>query len=87
MPVVDSISNPSKADPPVAIGAKAAAKMFSVSLRSWERWNCSNKIPAPTSLGGCRRWDRAELLLWWKNGTPVRHIWEQKKLSLMDEQF
>ena len=77
----------SKVDPPVAIGGKEAAKMFSVSLRTWERMHASNKIPAPIKLGGCRRWDRAELLLWWGNDAPPRSKWEQIKPQIMAEQY
>ena len=37
MAIVGSISKPSKADPPLVIGAKEAAEIFRVSLRTWER--------------------------------------------------
>lgn len=83
MSVVGSISKSSKAFPPVAIGAKQASAMFCVSVRSWERWNSSGKIPAPINMGiSCRRWDREELLAWWKAGAPGRDNWEQRKRAM-----
>ena len=62
----------------VAISARQLAEMLSVSLRQIWRLNSAGKVPKPIRLGGSVRWDRDEILRWFKDGCPDRGTWEAR---------
>ena len=63
----------------IAIGAAAAAEMFSFSERHWRQLDVEGKVPAPRRLGRSVRWDVAELQRWSAAGCPDRVEWESAK--------
>ena len=63
----------------LAISARELAEMLNVSLRQVWRLNSADKLPKPIRLGGSVRWDRDEILTWFKNGCPDRRAWEGQK--------
>jgi len=63
----------------LAISARELAQMLGVSLRQIWRLNASGKLPRPLRLGGSVRWDRDEILRWFKDGCPDRRAWEARK--------
>ena len=58
--------------PPLALDARAAAKMFSLSLRTWRRMDSAGRIPPGFKLGGRKLWRRADLEQWAEWGFPDR---------------
>ena len=62
---------------PIAVDAKGAAALFSISPRSWSRWHAAGLCPVPHRVAGCVRWSTAELLAWSNAGCPTRARWLQ----------
>jgi predicted DNA-binding transcriptional regulator AlpA len=63
----------------LAVCARELAEMLDVSLRQVWRLNSAGRLPKPIRLGGSVRWDRDEVLAWFKAGCPDRHSWEARK--------
>lgn len=63
---------------PLMVTAQMAARMFSVSLRTWRMLDSAGKIPKPTRLGGRVLWRLAELRRWGAAGCPDRVTWQQR---------
>jgi prophage regulatory protein len=63
----------------LAVCARELAEMLDVSLRQVWRLNSAGKLPRPIRLGGSVRWDRDEVLAWFKAGCPDRRTWEARK--------
>jgi len=63
----------------LAVSARQLAEMLGVSLRQIWRLNSAGKLPNSIRLGGSVRWDRDEILKWFKNGCPDRRVWEARK--------
>ncbi|MCH8824011.1 MAG: hypothetical protein IH984_10930 [Planctomycetes bacterium] len=66
---------------PIAVGAKGAAGMFSMSERNWRRLNSSGLIPSPIRINGAVRWLVCDLNLWAKRDCPTRAVFEQQRLQ------
>lgn len=67
---------------PIALTARDAAALVSVSERTWRRWDSAGLCPAPIRVtSGCVRWDRQEVVDWWTAGAPARVKWEQLRLQ------
>jgi len=64
---------------PLAISARELAGMLDVSLRQVWRLSAGGMLPKPIRLGGSVRWDRQEVLDWFKAGCPDRKAWEATK--------
>lgn len=56
----------------LAVDAVGAAALFSVSLRTWRRWDCSGKCPRGFRLGGRLLWRLADLRRWADGGFVSR---------------
>ncbi len=55
--------------------AAEAAKLCSVSLPTWWRWDSAGRIPQGLKIGGARLWRREELIKWIEAGSPTRVNW------------
>jgi len=64
----------------LAVSARQLAVMLGVSLRQVWRLNASGMLPRPIRLGGSVRWNRREILDWFKSGCPDRRTWEARKV-------
>ena len=69
-------SQPSAA--PLAVDAAEAARMFSVGLRTWRRWDSSGKCPRGFKIGGRVLWRRSDLETWAAMGFPDRAEFEAR---------
>lgn len=63
----------------LAISARELAEMLGVSLRQVWRLNSAGRLPKPVRLGGSVRWDRDEILRWFRDGCLDRRTWEARK--------
>ncbi len=63
----------------LAMSARELANMLGISLRQCWRLNSCGRLPKPIRLGGSVRWDRDEILHWFKDGCPDRRTWETRK--------
>lgn len=57
---------------PVALSASQVAQMLGVSTRSVWRMLASGELPQPRQVGQRKRWDKAELLDWWRGQPEAR---------------
>ncbi len=60
----------------LAISARELAEMLGISLRQAWRLNAAGKLPMPIRLGGSVRWNRQEIMDWFRAGCPGRKVWE-----------
>ncbi len=60
----------------LAADAKTAAAAFSVSLRTWRRWDSAGKCPRGFAIGGRKLWRLCDLELWASLGFPKRKQFE-----------
>ena len=65
--------------PPIAVNAKGAGRLFSLSERTWRRLNSGGLCPAPIRVGRSKRWRVCELEQWSHCGSPTRVKWEQMR--------
>ncbi len=63
----------------LAVSARELAGLLGISLRQTWRLNSAGKLPKPIRLGGSVRWDRQEVLDWFKAGCPDRKAWAAQK--------
>ena len=63
----------------LAISARQLSQMLGVSLRQVWRLNAAGKLPQPIRLGGSVRWNRDEILRWFRAGCPSRQTWDATK--------
>jgi excisionase family DNA binding protein len=63
----------------LAISARELAGLLNVSLRQIWRLSSAGKLPRPLKIGGSVRWDRDEVLRWFREGCPDRRTWEARK--------
>lgn len=61
---------------PLAVGAREASRLASVSSRTWARLVASGRAPAGIRLGRSRRWLVSELRAWLAAGAPPRERWD-----------
>lgn len=72
-PKVIPIPGPSE---PFAVGRKQGARLFSVSLATWDRWDSSGLLgPVGTKKAGRKLWLLSELREWGEAGMPCRKEW------------
>ena len=64
---------------PLAVDAKALAKMLGVGLRTVWRLHAAESLPTPVKIRGCVRWRTAEIESWLAAGCPSREAWEAVK--------
>ncbi|HNS21857.1 MAG TPA: helix-turn-helix domain-containing protein [Sedimentisphaerales bacterium] len=69
-------------DAALAISARELAEMLGISLRQVWRLSSAGKLPRPLKVGGSVRWDRDEILRWFREGCPDRRTWEVRKAVL-----
>ncbi len=62
-----------------AISARELAELLGISLRQAWRLNCAGKLPRPIRLGGSVRWNRQEIVDWFRAECPDRKTWEARK--------
>ena len=62
----------------LAVGARAAAWLFELSLRTWRRFDSSGRIPRGHKLGGRKLWRASDLHLWSEWGFPDRAEFERR---------
>jgi hypothetical protein len=60
------------ANHPLAVDAAGAARLFSVGLRTWRRWDSAGKCPGGHKVGGRRLWRLCDLQRWSAWGFPDR---------------
>lgn len=61
----------------IAVDAKGAARLMSVSPRTWRRWTAGGLTPSPIRVGGAVRWRTDELVAWAAAGCPTRARWAE----------
>ncbi len=61
---------------PLAVDAKAAAKLFGLAERTWRRFDSSGRVPQGFKLGGRKLWRMSDLRLWAAQGFPDRSEFE-----------
>jgi len=66
----------SMAAAPVAVGAREAALLVGLSLRTWRALDTCGGCPAPVRIGRRRLWPVAELQAWIAAGAPSRARWQ-----------
>jgi prophage regulatory protein len=64
---------------PLAVDAKALARMLRVSVRKIRTMDASGALPRPLRLGGCVRWWVEDIRAWLAAGAPDRRTWEALK--------
>ncbi len=64
---------------PIAVSARELANMLGISLRQIWRLNSAGKLPKPIRIGGSVRWNRLEVMDWFRAGCPDRRVWEARK--------
>jgi predicted DNA-binding transcriptional regulator AlpA len=55
------------------------AAMINVSVRQVDRLDSGGKLPAPISLGRCKRWYVEEVKAWIASGAPPRSRWNASR--------
>jgi predicted DNA-binding transcriptional regulator AlpA len=60
------------ATPPLALGARACAELFGVSVRHWRAMDSAQLVPSPVRLGCAVRWRLDDLRRWLEQGCPGR---------------
>jgi len=62
---------------PLLVDVRAAARLCSVSPRTWWSLHAAGKTPLPIRFGRrCTRWRAEELHAWIAAGCPARDRWE-----------
>ena len=76
-----SVANPMLS--PIAVDGKAAAALFGLSLRTWQRYNSAGICPAPIRLSDSAvRWIVQDLQAWAAHGCPSRVVWEERRRAI-----
>lgn len=57
---------------PIAVDARGACRLFSVSLRTWRSWDAGGRCPMGHRVGGRKLWSTDELRRWAATGFPSR---------------
>lgn len=57
-------------------GAADVASFLKVTTVTLSRWHSGGKIPEGKRVGPQLRWEKAEILAWFKAGCPDRPKWE-----------
>lgn len=60
---------------PLLIDARQVAALLDRSLPSVRRDDAAGRLPAPLSLGGSKKWRKAEIEAWVAAGCPGRARW------------
>lgn len=61
---------------PLLFPGPVAARLCSLSPRTWAKLNAAGKVPRALTVGRRRLWVRAELERWVEAGCPNRESWE-----------
>lgn len=77
--MTEKLTAPVAPAPPLLLGAKAAAELCGVSMRTWWALNSAGKTPLPVRLGGRTLWRTAEIAAWIEAGCPARDRWHSMK--------
>ena len=64
---------------PMVVDARGAARLCSLSMRTWWSLHSAGKTPLPLHLGRRTLWLAVELASWLKAGAPARDRWESIK--------
>lgn len=59
--------------------ASEAAAMCGKSLRTWQMWDASGRVPRPVRIGRSTLWRIYELQSWIAAGCPRRADWEASR--------
>lgn len=62
---------------PLGVDAEPASTLFSVSIRTWRRWDAMERCPRGYSLGKKRIWRLSDLRAWASLGFPRRADFER----------
>ena len=62
---------------PLAVDARAAARMCGVSRTHWYAMKASGRLPLPIRLGRRTVWRVDDLKRWVAEGCPPLHRWQQ----------
>lgn len=71
VPTTNSRPAPIPAADRLAVNAKRAAELLSLSPASWYRLVSAGKAPKPIRCGGCVRWRVADIREWIEAGCPA----------------
>lgn len=63
------------------LGARDAAVLCNVSLRTWRAWDAAGKIPHAIRIGRSTFWRPEDLQVWVAAGCPERTAWETMRKS------
>ena len=55
----------------------AVAQLLGRSIRSIGRDDSAGRLPRPVTIGGSKKWKRAEIVAWIDAGCPPRSKWEK----------
>lgn len=64
---------------PLAVDAKALARMLCAGVRTIRTWDAAGKLPRPVRIGGRLLWSVEEIRTWLTAGAPDRQTWEARK--------
>lgn len=70
------VADDDRALQPFQVGAREAARLSGVGLRTWHRLTASARTPRPTRLSSRVLWNVEELRAWATAGCPSRERWE-----------
>lgn len=70
---------PPRGPMPLAVGAKALARMLSCGLRSIRTWDAGGRLPRPIRIGGKVVWSVSEIRAWLEAGAPNRAEWDRRR--------
>jgi len=74
--IVDRV--PATAGPPALLVSRdEVARLCDRSTRSVGRDDSAGRIPRPVTIGGSKKWKRAEIVAWIDAGCPPRSKWEK----------
>lgn len=60
-------------------GAADVASFLKVTTVTLSRWHTAGKIPVGKRVGPQLRWEKGEIVAWFKAGCPVRAEWEKSQ--------
>lgn len=67
----------------LSVGAAEGGKLIGCGRTLFLAMDSDGRLgPQSFKLGGARRWDRAELIEWYRAGRPRREVWVKRSAQL-----
>lgn len=64
---------------PLLVNGRDAARLLSISSRTFRRLDSAGAVPLPVRIGRSKRWAVADLRSWCCSGCPSRQVWQQRR--------